>query len=56
MSAGGTEQVGDETAALSRALWERLAAADAPDGYGTACAGAAETAWRICNLLGRQPL
>ena len=56
MSAGGAEQVADETAALSRALWERLAAADAPAGYQAACAGGAAAAWRICSLLTRQPL
>jgi hypothetical protein len=56
MSAGGAEQVADETAALSRALWERLAAADAPAGYQAACAGGAEAAWRICRLLTRRPL
>src|SRR5262245_3062763 len=33
MPAGGPERVADEAAALSRALWERLAAADAPAGY-----------------------
>ena len=55
MSAGGAEQVADETAALSRALGERLAAADAPAGYRAACAGGAEAAWRICTLLTRQP-
>ena len=56
MSAGGAEQVADETAALSRALWERLAAADAPAAYRAACAGGAAAAWRICSLLTRQPL
>jgi hypothetical protein len=56
MSAGGAEQVADETAALSRALWERLAAADAPVIYQEACAGGAAAAWRICSLLTRQPL
>ncbi|MGH3195384.1 MAG: hypothetical protein ACRDNT_05515 [Streptosporangiaceae bacterium] len=56
MPAGGAEQVADETAALSRALWERLAAADAPASYRAACAGAAEAAWRICGLLTGQPL
>ncbi|MGH3195089.1 MAG: hypothetical protein ACRDNT_03955 [Streptosporangiaceae bacterium] len=56
MPAGGAEQVADETAALSRALWERLAAADAPVIYQAACAGAAEAAWRICGLLDGQPL
>ena len=56
MSAGRAEQVADEMAALSRALWERLAAADAPVGYRVACAGGAEAAWRICSLLTRQPL
>ena len=40
MSAGGAEQVADEMAALSRALCERLAAADVPDGYQAACAEA----------------
>jgi hypothetical protein len=56
MSAGGAEQVADETAALSRALWERLAAADAPAGYQAACSGGAEAARQICSLLARQPL
>ena len=56
MSARGVEQVADESAALSRALWERLAAADAPAAYQAACAGGAEAAWRICSLLTRQPL
>jgi hypothetical protein len=56
MSARGVEQVADESAALSRALWERLAAADAPAAYQGACAGGAEAAWRICSLLTRQPL
>jgi hypothetical protein len=56
MSAGGAEQVADEMAALSRALWERLAAADAPAGYQAACAGGAEAAWRICSLLTRRSL
>ena len=56
MSAGGAEQIADETAALSRALWERLATADAPVIYQEACAGGAEAAWRICSLLARQPL
>ena len=55
-SARGVEQVADESAALSRALWERLAAADAPAAYQAACAGGAEAAWRICSLLTRQPL
>jgi hypothetical protein len=55
MPASGAEQVADETAALSRALWERLAAADAPADYQAACAGGAEAAWRICRLLARQP-
>jgi len=55
MPAGGAEQVADETAALSRALWERLAAADAPAGYQEACAGGTEAAWRIVSLLTRQP-
>ncbi len=56
MSAGGAEQVADEMAALSRALWERLAAADAPAGYQAACAGGAEAAWRIYSLLTRRSL
>jgi hypothetical protein len=56
MSARGAEQVADETAALSRALWDRLAAADAPVAYQAACAGGAEAAWRICSLLTRQSL
>ena len=56
MPAGGAEQVADETAALSRALWERLAAADAPAVYHEACAGGAEAAWRIVSLLTCQPL
>ena len=56
MSAGGAEQVADEMAALSRTLWERLAAVDVPDGYQAACAGGAEAARRICSLLTRQPL
>jgi hypothetical protein len=56
ISAGSAEQVADKTAALSRALWERLAAADAPADYWAACAGGAEAAQRICSLLGRQPL
>ena len=56
MPAGAAEQVADETAALSRDLWERLAAADAPVGYQAACAGGADAAWRICSLLTRQPL
>jgi len=56
MAAGGAEQVADETAALSRALWERLAAANAPAGYQAACACGAEAAWRIFSLLTRQPL
>jgi hypothetical protein len=56
MPARGAEQVADETAALSRALWERLAAADARVAYRAACAGGAEAAWRICSLLTRQPL
>ena len=43
-------------AALSRALRERLAAADAAAGYQAACAGGAEAAGRICRLLTRQPL
>ncbi len=55
MSVRSAEQVADETAALSRALWERLAAADAPVAYRAACAGSAEAAWRICSLLTRQP-
>jgi hypothetical protein len=55
-STRGVEQVADETAALSRALWERLAAADAPVAYGAACVGGAEAARRICRLLTRQPL
>jgi hypothetical protein len=56
MPARGAEQVADETAALSRALWGCLAAADAPVAYRAACAGGAEAAWRICSLLTRQPL
>ena len=56
VSAGGAEQVADEAAALSRALWERLAAADAPVAYQAACAGGAEAAWRVCSLLTRRPL
>ena len=56
MSTGGAEQVADETAGLSRALWERLAAADAPVAYQVACAGGAEAARRICSLLARQSL
>ena len=56
MSTGGAEQVADETAGLSRALWERLAAADAPVAYQAACAGGAEAARRICSLLARQSL
>ena len=56
MSTGGAEQVADETAGLSHALWERLAAADAPVAYQAACAGGAEAARRICSLLTRQPL
>ncbi len=56
MPAGGAEQVADEMAALSHALWERLAAPDAPAGYQAACAGGAEAAWRIFRLLTRQPL
>jgi hypothetical protein len=56
MSTGGAEQVADETAGLSRALWERLAAADAPGAYQAACAGGAEAARRICSLLARQSL
>jgi hypothetical protein len=55
MSLDGAEQVADDTAALSRALWERLAAANPPVGYQAACAGGAEAAWRICRLLTRQP-
>ena len=51
MPARGAEQIADETAGLSRALWERLAAADAPIAYRAACAGGAEAAWRICRLL-----
>jgi hypothetical protein len=54
MPAGGPEQVADETADLSRALWERLAATDAPVAYQAACAGGAEAARRICSLLTRQ--
>ena len=53
--AGSADQVADETAALSRALWERLAAADAPADYRAACAGGTEAALRICSLLTRQP-
>ena len=56
MSLHGAEQVADETAALSRALWECLAVADAPVAYQAACAGGAEAARRICSLLTRQPL
>ena len=56
MPAGGVEQVADDSAALGRALWERLAAADAPAAYQAACAGGAEAAGRICSLLTRQPL
>jgi hypothetical protein len=56
MSMHGAEQVADETAALSRALWECLAVADAPVAYQAACAGGAEAARRICSLLTRQPL
>ena len=56
MSARGAEQVADETAGLSRALWERLAAADTPVAYQAACTGGAEAARRICGLLTRQPL
>lgn len=56
MSAGGAEQVADETAALSRVLWERLSAADATVDYQAACAGGAEATWRICRLLTHQPL
>jgi hypothetical protein len=56
MPARSAEQVADEAAALSRALWERLAAADVPAGYEAACAGGAEAARRICSLLARQPL
>ena len=55
MLSRGAEQVADETAALSRVLWERLAAANPPAGYQAACAGGAEAAWRICRLLTRQP-
>ena len=56
MSMHGAEQVADETAALSRALWECLAGADAPVAYQAACTGSAEAARRICSLLTRQPL
>jgi hypothetical protein len=56
MSMHGAEQVADETAALSRALRECLAVADAPVAYQAACAGGAEAARRICSLLSRQPL
>jgi hypothetical protein len=55
MPSSGAEQLADETAALSRALWERLAAANPPVGYQAACAGGAEAASRICRLLTRQP-
>jgi hypothetical protein len=56
MPAGGAEQVADEAAALSRAPWERLAAADVPADYQAACAGGAEAAGQICTLLTRPPL
>ena len=56
MSMHGAEQVADETAALSRALWECLVVTDAPVAYQAACAGGAEAARRICSLLTRQPL
>ena len=56
MSARSAEQVADEAAALSRALWERLTAADAPADHQAACAGGAEAAQRICSLLARPPL
>lgn len=56
MSSGSAEQVADEAAALSRALWERLAATDGPVSYQAACAGGAEAARRIYSLLTRQPL
>jgi hypothetical protein len=56
VSARSAEQVADEAAALSRALWERLAAADAPADYHAACVGGTGAAQRICSLLARQPL
>ena len=56
MPSGGAEQVADQMAVLSRALWGRLATADAPSDYQAACAGGVESAQRICCLLARQPL
>jgi len=54
-SACDAQQVVDEAAALSRALWERLAAADAPAAYQAACAVGAEAARRIFSLLTYRP-